>query len=100
MGQKSVKFHLLYYEIPQLSSQYCTISANMFVGNGKPWCSTMVDNSGKHVYGKGKWGWCHPDCLNGKYTKSISMVTIVEFHRKSSKTERILFLKYLFQYNK
>ena len=26
------------------------------------WCSTLVDDQGKHVGGQGKWGNCEPDC--------------------------------------
>ena len=28
----------------------------------KAWCSTLVDDSGHHVGGQGKWGNCGPDC--------------------------------------
>ena len=28
----------------------------------KAWCSTLVDNTGKHVGGQGKWGTCGPGC--------------------------------------
>ena len=28
----------------------------------KPWCSTLVDDSGHHVGGQSKWGNCGPDC--------------------------------------
>jgi len=28
----------------------------------KPWCSTMVDESGHHIGGMGKWGNCAPGC--------------------------------------
>ena len=28
----------------------------------KAWCSTLVDNKGKHVGGQGKWGTCGPGC--------------------------------------
>ena len=28
----------------------------------KPWCSTLVDDSGNHVEGQGKWGNCGTDC--------------------------------------
>ena len=27
-----------------------------------PWCSTKVDENGKHVGGQGKWGNCGPGC--------------------------------------
>ena len=27
-----------------------------------PSCSTLVDDSGKHVGGAGNWGYCEPDC--------------------------------------
>ena len=26
------------------------------------WCSTLVDESGEHVGGQGKWGLCGPNC--------------------------------------
>ena len=33
----------------------------------RAWCSTMVDETGKHVSGRKKWGVCGPDCpLPGK----------------------------------
>ena len=25
-------------------------------------CSTLVDETGAHVYGQGKWGYCGPNC--------------------------------------
>jgi len=28
----------------------------------KPWCSTMVDETGHHIGGMGKWGNCAPGC--------------------------------------
>jgi hypothetical protein len=28
----------------------------------KAWCSTLVDETGHHVGGQGKWGNCGPDC--------------------------------------
>ena len=28
----------------------------------KAWCSTLVDDTGHHVGGQGKWGNCGPDC--------------------------------------
>ena len=28
----------------------------------KPWCSTLVDDSGKHVGGGGNFGSCEQDC--------------------------------------
>ena len=28
----------------------------------KAWCSTLVDDSGHHVGGQGKWGNCGPGC--------------------------------------
>ena len=31
-------------------------------GSELPWCSTLVDDDGVHVGGKGKWGDCGPTC--------------------------------------
>ena len=28
----------------------------------KPWCSTLVDESGEDIGEQGKWGNCGPDC--------------------------------------
>jgi len=28
----------------------------------KPWCSTLVDSTGHHVGGQGKWGNCGANC--------------------------------------
>ncbi len=28
----------------------------------QPWCSTLVDETGHHVGGQGKWGNCGPGC--------------------------------------
>ena len=30
--------------------------------NKKPWCSTLVDETGNHVGGQGEWGNCGPGC--------------------------------------
>ena len=30
--------------------------------DGKPWCSTLTDDSGNHVGGQGKWGHCPDSC--------------------------------------
>ena len=30
------------------------------------WCSTEVDENGKHVDGKNKWGYCDIDCIEQK----------------------------------
>ena len=30
--------------------------------NNKPWCSTLVDETGNHVGGQGEWGNCGPGC--------------------------------------
>jgi len=30
--------------------------------DSKPWCSTMVNETGHHIGGKGKWGNCAPGC--------------------------------------
>ena len=30
--------------------------------NSAPWCSTLVDDSGKHIGAAGNWGNCGPDC--------------------------------------
>ena len=37
----------------------------------KAWCSTKIDEFGKHVGGKGKWGYCEPKCQS-KLTQSES----------------------------
>ncbi len=33
-------------------------------GDGKPWCSVLVDENGNHVGGQGKWGHCPQGCPN------------------------------------
>ena len=36
---------------------------------GKPWCSTKVDESGTHIGGAGNWGNCGSDCpVPGEWT--------------------------------
>ena len=48
----------------------CTLIGNE-PGKVSAWCSTKVDDSGKHVGGgKGNWGVCEPKCQPnpGKYT--------------------------------
>ena len=40
----------------------CTTSGNE-AGNTKAWCSTKVDNLGKHIgNGQGNWGDCESKC--------------------------------------
>ena len=39
----------------------CTTMDNA-EGDLTPWCSTLVDDSGEHVYEAGNWGHCGPDC--------------------------------------
>ena len=34
--------------------------------NGKPWCSTKIDDNGYHVRGGGHFGYCSSDCLTEK----------------------------------
>ena len=40
----------------------------------KAWCSTLVDDSGHHVGGQGKWGNCGPDCPIPKDTRNQTKV--------------------------
>ena len=36
-------------------------------GDDTPWCSTKVDENGKHVSGKNNWGYCEESCpISGK----------------------------------
>ena len=39
----------------------CTTESNT-EGNLTPWCSTFVNNFGRHVSETGNWGNCGPDC--------------------------------------
>ena len=34
----------------------------LFDDDPKPWCSTLVDEEGKHVGERGKWGYCGNEC--------------------------------------
>ena len=43
----------------------CTFAGNQ-PGETDPWCSTMVDSSGTHVGGQGKWGNCPSSCAPRK----------------------------------
>ena len=36
-------------------------------GDETPWCSTKVDENGKHVSGQDQWGYCEETCpIDGK----------------------------------
>ena len=37
----------------------CTLAST---SDNKPWCSTLVDDSGNHVKGQGNFGDCGPEC--------------------------------------
>ena len=37
--------------------------------DGKPWCSTSVDENGKHISGQKFWGHCGPECLLSNQTQ-------------------------------
>ena len=43
----------------------CTTDGNP-PDDPNPWCSTLTDENGFHVGGQGKWGYCSPQCPNGK----------------------------------
>ena len=40
---------------------YCTTTSND-PDDTKAWCSTKVDEFGRHVGGQGNWGYCEPKC--------------------------------------
>ena len=45
----------------------CTYNGN-FGNETEPWCSTKVDDMGRHIENQGNWGYCGENCpLPGKY---------------------------------
>ena len=51
------------------------------------WCSTLVDNTGHHVGGQGKWGHCGPGCPVEPDTRNQTSTT-PKTPTKSGKTVR------------
>jgi len=45
--------------------------------DGKPWCSTLTDNTGQHVGGQGKWGHCPSSCPRDSGNSGTSSQPVV-----------------------
>ena len=46
----------------------CTLAS---ADDGRPWCSTRVDNRGNHINGGGNWGHCPFGCVNDFRGQSV-----------------------------
>merc|ERR1711971_457267 len=49
------------FKFGDITYNNCTTIGND-PGDTKAWCSTKVDNSGNHIGGQGKYGFCEPKC--------------------------------------
>ena len=53
----------------------CTYNGN-FGNETEPWCSTKVDDMGRHIENQGNWGYCGENCpLPGKYILNMHFLT-------------------------
>ena len=49
------------FKYKSITYNQCTIDGNE-ENETSAWCSTKVDDSGNHVAGQGKYGFCEPKC--------------------------------------
>ena len=42
---------------------------------GKTWCSTKVDEHGRHTNGQNEWGYCDPECKSHDDLKTKTTLT-------------------------
>ena len=67
------------FQFDGLTWTSCTTQGNSYEDRNKTWCSTKVDESGKHV--TDKWGWCNENCsLSVKAGESILNKKVIEIH--------------------
>ena len=61
----------------------CTLAGNSD-DDPNHWCSTLIDESGNHVGGQGKWGHCAPECLLTTSGKRYEIMKIRQFNKSST----------------
>ena len=60
---------------------------------GKPWCSTKVDEAGVHIGGKGNWGNCGTNCPmpGDQIDVSSGMFELSDVSSKKIETQKSIF---------
>ena len=61
----------------------CTLAGNSD-DDPNHWCSTLIDESGTHVGGQGKWGHCASECLLTTSGKRYEIMKIRQFNKSST----------------
>ena len=80
-GPDSNSFCVFPFRFEGVTYTSCTQAGNTG-GNTQAWCSTLVNDSGEHVGGQGKWGNCESKCQTGKLChkmkRSLTKIFIIE----------------------